>query len=69
MYIKILVSGVKLRRSDLIGAYRERINDIYMRSLLTLNTRDNTLVENRSGSGSDDLLKPDEPITTINWNF
>ena len=69
VYIKILVSGVKLRRSDLIGAYRERINDIYMRSLLTLNTRDNTLVENRSGSGSDDLLKPDEPITTINWNF
>lgn len=69
VYIKIMVSGVKLRRSDLIGSYRERINDIYMRSLLSLNTEDNTLVEKDRSSGSDELLKPDEPITTINWKF
>lgn len=65
IFTKILVSGVELRRSDLLLAYKDKIEGIFNKSQMHL---DEIKVENRQDTSDNNDLRPDVPITTINWN-
>ena len=61
-----LAAGISLRRADLIGEIKTRLGRAMQKNYLTHAKEEELVAEEKNRS---DELKPNEPISTINWPF
>lgn len=67
--LQILIAGVSLRRADLLKPLKSKLTGAVNTLYLNGSHQDDEKVAEQTQAPADDKLQPDQPITTLNWQF